>query len=181
MARVLTLWEERHIKEMSMKRQERHDPESPRYARQALETAADIIECFDRPCLLENPALALILETRGRDIVSLGVRDHAHAVRGFKMWDVRRPAYITRAFDVVLCDAMDPTLSLRELRQAVRVLTHFKPRTPLMVACPASRKDAFLRVFADFELEPTGFRASLENPESMNGEVEFYANFDLPT
>jgi hypothetical protein len=181
MARVLSLWEERHIKEMSMKRQERLEQKAPSMARQTLERAADVVECFDRPCLLGSTALAMTLEARGREIVALGAKDRADRIQGFRLWDVRRPSYIEQAFDLVLCDAMDASVSLAELRQAIRVLTHFQPKSPLIVACPASRKDSLLRVFADFGLEATGFRLNFEKPETLDGEeVEFFANFDLP-
>ena len=102
-------------------------------------------------------------------------------VAGFRKWDITRPPYLPQKFDLIVCDPPFFNVSLRELRQAIRVLSHFDASVPLMLSYPVRRKEALLRVFADFELEPTGFKPRYETVEECEkNDIEFFANFDLP-
>lgn len=164
-----------------MKRQERHELEQYFFDPVSVERVVEIASFFDRPCLLCAPTIGSAMAKLDRPATTLDIDDRFADVPGFRRWDLTRPTYLQETFDLIICDPPFLNVSLRELRQAIRVLSHFDNATPLMVSYPIRRKDALLRVFADFEIVPTGFRPKFATLEaSERGEIEFFANFALP-
>lgn len=164
-----------------MKRAELHENEQYFFDSRTLGQVADIVDCFEEPVLLGAPMVGMTLAARGRSVCVLDIDDRFSDLPGYRHWDLRRPTYLDQKFDLVVCDPPVVNTSLRELHQAVRVLTQFNTSVPVMIAYPSRRRDALMRVFADFGLQPTGFRPAydrLDVPE--RADVEFYANFELP-
>jgi hypothetical protein len=118
---------------------------------------AVLLERYPRPCCLCAPKVAAELEHRGRDVLLLE-RDARFAwLRGFRTWDLYRPAPLRERPDVFLVDPPFTKVSLSQLFTALRVATGGDFARPLFVCHLADRADDVVGALAPFGLRATSF------------------------
>ena len=97
---------------------------------------------------------------------------------GFQRFDLYRPTFQPEKFGVIICDPPFWNVSLSQLLNAIRLLSHFNANQPLAICYPTRRAKNLLRTFAAFELKPSGFFPQYESVQNVaRNEIEFFANF----
>lgn len=118
---------------------------------------ADLLEPFQRPCVLCAPTVGIELEDRGVQVTTLDMDERFASLRSFKKWDVLRPTLLGEEFDIIFCDP-PLSVSLSQLFNAIRLLARFDFAHPVMITYLTRRSDALLSTFAPFKLLETAFR-----------------------
>jgi hypothetical protein len=129
---------------------------------------ADLVECFDHPCVVEAPYVGQELHRRGTPCAVFTDRTEFEHLPGFRRWNLRKPIYLTDEFDFVVV-APDAEVRGPELYAALRVLCHFHYETPILVVVQPQRA---ARLSA--ALEPFDVRVD------TLGEATVLVNFELP-
>ena len=160
--------------------QERHQREQYFFDGPTLAELADLVERFERPCLLCAPMLGEELHRRGRDVCVLDVDRRFRHLPGFVEWDLTAPRRLGEEFDLILCDPPFFQVPLSTLFDSVRVLCRYDFTRPVMVSYLVRRQFALLGAFVPLGLGPTGYRPRYASVQPCEpSEVEFFANFDL--
>jgi len=80
-------------------------------------------------------------------------------------------------FSLILCDPPFHKISLSQLFAAVRSLSHYDFRQPVLISYLERRSAALLGTFAPFKLRPTGYHPSyLTVQDTERTAVEFFSN-----
>lgn len=157
---------------------ERHENEQYFFTQATAGDFADLLEPFDRPCVLCAPKVGAELEERGVDVVTLDIDERFASLRSFRRWDIYRPERLEHRFGVVFCDPPFFNVSLSQLFRAVRVLAHFDFAQRVAVTYLTRRREALLATLAPFKLQPFPFeiRYLTVQPCSRN-RIELFTNF----
>lgn len=140
---------------------------------------ADIGARFEFPCALCAPFLGIELEKRAVKTRVLDSDERFSHLAGFEPFDLRRPRYLNENFGVIFCDPPFWNVSLREILAAIRVLSRYDSGQKLAICFPTRRAAALLRVFAEFELQPSGFFPKYRTVQDVErNQIEFFANFE---
>src|SRR5438128_194534 len=111
-----------------------------------------------RPCCICAPLLGKELESRGIAVTILDIDERFENLRGLQKYDIYRPSWLEAEFDLIVCDPPFFSVSLAQLFKALRMLSHNNYAQPLLVSYLARRASSILGTFANFQLEPTGYR-----------------------
>lgn len=168
--------------EPGMKRlDERHEHEQYFFTDETVREICDMLEGFERPCVLCAPMVGAEFARRGRRVRVLDVDTRFSSVAGFVPWDIYRPQFPEEHYDVIFCDPPFFRVSLSQLFFAIRLLARHDSSMPVAVAHLSRRVHAVMGTFAPFNLVPTGYRpqyVTVENAE--RNSIEVFANFDAP-
>jgi hypothetical protein len=135
------------------------------------------LSMYERPCLLCAPMVGRGLVEAGHAPTILDIDDRFSHLPGFLHWDIHRPQWIDRRFDIILCDPPFFTISLSRLFHALRILAHHDYSQPLLIGYLRRRQTALLGTFARFGLEPTGYSPAYITVQSLGrNEIEFFGN-----
>lgn len=160
---------------------EHHHREQYFFDTPTLTRLADLLEPFERPCLLCCPMLGRELVRRGRVVTVLELDERFADLPGFRRWDLARPEWLGETFDVICCDPPFFGLSLTALRRAIDRLARHDPAQPLMITYLARREDALLRAFARYQLAPLdcpiAYATVVDSPRNA---VRLYGNLATP-
>lgn len=160
--------------------EENHQREQYFFDEETLRTLGDLVESFSRPCCLCAPMIGRELHRRRRSVRVLDVDRRFADLPGFVEWDIYRPRRLDEEFDVILCDPPFFNVSLSTLFKAIRLLCHFDLTRKVMISYPRRRADAVVKVFAPFDLRPTGCKPGyLTVQKCEKNDIEFFANWDL--
>lgn len=133
-------------------------------------------------CCLCTPLLGEHLERAGAKVCILDVDERFAKLKGFRKFDIYRPAWQGDAFDVIVCDPPFYNVSLSQLFSAIRALAQFDFQQPMMVSYLKRREPAVLGTFAKFGLRPSGYFPTYQTVErSQKNEIEFFTNLDAET
>lgn len=147
---------------------------------QTIDAVADLLEDFERPCVLCAPTVGLELEEHGVDVTTLDIDERFNDLAGFQSWDIFRPQHLQQRFDVIFCDPPFFNVSLSQLFAAIRMLAHFDFNQQLMVSYLKRRQNALLGTFGPFNLEATDWSPQYRTVQPCEkNEIEFFANFPL--
>lgn len=159
---------------------ERHDQEQYFFNQQTVDAVADLLEPFERPCVLCAPMVGIELEDRGTDVVTLDIDERFNALRSFRRWDLYRPERIEQRFGVIFVDPPFFGPSLSQLFHALRVLAHFDFTQRIAVSYLVRRRNAVLGTFVPFMLRATGFCPGYRTVKRCErNDIEVFANFEL--
>lgn len=138
---------------------------------------ADFLTRYERPCCLCAPMVGRALARLGHPVTSLDIDERFAGDPGFERFDLYRPRWIERRFDVILCDPPFFNVSLSQLFHTLRQLAHHDPTQPLLVAFLKRRADAIGATFAPFGLAPSGYEPGYLTVQGTdrNG-IELFSN-----
>ncbi|MCG8405414.1 MAG: protein-lysine N-methyltransferase [Phycisphaerales bacterium] len=160
--------------------QERHENEQYFFDQKAVDAVADLLEPFERPCVLCAPMVGVELEDRGTDVVMLDIDERFASHRSFRRWDLYRPERLEQRFGVVFCDPPFFNVSLSQLFHALRVLAHFDFGQPIAISYLSRRRNALLSTFAPFGVQETTDRLRYRTvKECRKNEIVLFANFPI--
>jgi hypothetical protein len=158
---------------------ENHDSEQFFWDEPTVQHLADVAARFEWPCALCTPFLGVELEKRAFPARVLDSDERFSGVAGFEPYDLRRPRFLNEDFGAIFCDPPFWNVSLRELLSAIRVLSRYDSGQKLAICFPTRRSAALLRVFAEFELQPSGYFPKYRTVKNIaRNEIEFFANFE---
>lgn len=135
------------------------------------------LAAFKRIGILCAPMLGQALANSDREITVLDIDERFANVRGFLNWSIYRPQRLPQEFDIIICDPPFFNVSLSQLFQAIRVLSHFNLEQKLLVSYLHRRTNAIIGTFVPFRLEPTGyFPAYVTVQKNEKNRIEFFGN-----
>jgi hypothetical protein len=147
---------------------------------QTLDHLAGFLADWPAPCCLCAPLLGQRLVSRGVAAAILDVDERFAALSGFRRYDLYRPEWIDREFDVILCDPPFFNVSLSQLFTAVRKLSHFRFDQPLMISYLHRRAESLLGTFAPFGMRPTGYHPTYQTVQACaKNDIEFFSNLPM--
>ena len=160
---------------------DRHGSEAQVFDPATASALADVLASCEKACCVCVPTVARELHRRGRPVRLLDADPGCGELPGFVQWDLNQPTRLADEFDIVLCDPPYYGAVLSDVLQAIRLLCHDDFDRRIMIFYLVRREGSLLRVFREFGLRPTGYRAAFE-PDTVGGvrEVECYANWDMP-
>lgn len=132
---------------------------------------------FDNPCCLCTPSLGQELERRGIRARTLDLDGRFSLLQGFRLYDISRPEPLDEQFGIIICDPPFWSVSLGQLLETVKVLSHGDYSQPVIVNYLVSRAPIITSVFAAFGLQPTGYRPGYLTTQNVGrNQMEFYGN-----
>ena len=157
---------------------ERHEREQYFFDESTVDHLARFLSRWPSPCCVGAPMVARRLAEGGHDVTLLDVDDRfADIVPGFHRYDLTRPTWIDRRFDVLLCDPPFFGVSLKQLAAAIQLLSHHDFTQPIVVGYLTRRAEALRSAFARFQLVAAGYRPGyLTVTNEGKNEMELYAN-----
>ncbi len=162
---------------------ELHENEQYFFDRPTLDTLADVVAGFANPCCLCAPLLGQALEGRGVAVRTLDIDTRFAHLKGFMPYDIYRPRWLGEAFGLIVCDPPFFGVPLSQLFTALRLLSRYDYRQPLLVSYLVRRGSNLRGTFARFGLEPTGYRPGYQTVQAVaRNAIEFFSNvlLDLP-
>lgn len=145
-----------------------------------VDALADLLEQFERPCVLCAPRVGEELEERGVEVAALDIDERFNFLSGFRHWDLYRPEPLETQFEIIFCDPPFFNVSLSRLFTAIRLLAKFDYRQRLIVSYLKRRQGAILGTFSRFNLQPTGWSPTYQTVKKCEkNKIEFFANFDV--
>jgi hypothetical protein len=156
---------------------ERHEHEQYFFDAPTLAHLAGVAAAYPNPCCLCAPRLGQELERRGVAVRTLDIDTRFAGLAGFRRYDVFRPEWLGEPFGLILCDPPFFRVSLAQLFTAVRLLSRYDYRQPLLISYLSRRATNILGTFARFDLQPTGYYPGYLTVQNVdrNG-IEFFGN-----
>ncbi len=156
---------------------ERQEIEQYFFSEETLNDLANLAMRFSNPLCLCAPSLGAELERRGVEATTLDLDDRFTHLRGFHPYDLSNPQPVDERFGVIICDPPFLTISLRQLFEAICVLSHNSYTQPLIVNYLHSRGPQLMRQFAHFGLRATGYAPRYGTIQNVGkNRMEMYAN-----
>jgi len=132
---------------------------------------------FNSIGVLCAPMLGKALAKGDRDVTVLDIDERFAKVPGFLPWNIYRPQRLPQEFDIIICDPPFFKVSLSQLFDAIRVLSHYNFNQKLLISYLHRRNDAIIGTFTPFKLEPTGFYPSYTTiKKTETNKIEFFGN-----
>lgn len=158
---------------------ENHQREQYFFDPATVEHLARFLTRFESPCCICAPMVGRAVARLGHPVTNLDLDERFAADPGFEAFDLYRPRWIERRFDVILCDPPFFNVSLSQLFQALRQLAHHDLEQKLVVAFLQRRAEAIRGTFAPFGLEGSGYEPGyLTVQESERNGIELFTNLD---
>ncbi len=157
--------------------QELHGNEQYFFDEQTLDHLSEFASSWDAPCCLCAPLLGQRLAERGVRVTVLDIDKRFNATPGYQHYDIRRPEWLGREFDLIICDPPFFSVSLLQLFVAIRILARNDYEQILLISYLRRRSSAILRTFAPFHVRSSGYCPSYQTVERIRkNEIEVYAN-----
>lgn len=161
---------------------ERHENEQYFFDEKTLQVLSDFLMRFDSIGCVCAPLLGSRLVEQGANVTILDIDERFAHLPGFVEFDVHRPHWIGRHFDVIVCDPPFYSVSLSQLFAALRLLSQHRFDQPLLVSYLKRRETAIMGTFTKFGLAPTGFEPDYVTvQECERNRIEFYSNLPMET
>ncbi len=156
---------------------ENHRNEQYFFDQSTVEKLAGFVSTFESPCCLCAPSLGKKLAELGVDVAVLDIDERFQGVRGFQHWDIYKPTWINRTFDLIICDPPFFNVSLSQLFNAIRLLSQHDFRQRLLVSYLTRRASAIEGTFAPFAITATGFRPGYQTVQKVaRNDIQFFGN-----
>lgn len=159
--------------------EERHELEQYFFDADTVTRFADLLQA-EKCCVLCAPTLGAELERRGADVTILDVDERFRHLKGFRHWDFYRPERLEKRFDLIFCDPPFFNVSLSQLFDAIRVLSHYDFTQRIVVSYLVRRRHAVMGTFKPFGLRPTGVHPGYRTVKKCErNDIELFANFAI--
>lgn len=132
---------------------------------------------YDSIGLLCAPMLGKAFAGMSKQITVLDIDERFSNVPGFLQWDIYRPQQLPQTFQIIVCDPPFFNVSLSQLFNAVRILSHYDPGQKLLISYLHRRQHAIINTFSPFGLGSTGFYPSYVTVQkNEKNKIEFFGN-----
>ncbi len=156
---------------------ERHEHEQFFFDDATVDHLATYLQGFGRVCCLCSPLVGQALVERDHPVTILDIDERFSHLPGFVHYDVYRPRWLEQEFDVILCDPPFFKVSLSQLFDAIRMLSHHNWSQRILLAFLQRRAKAVEGTFAKFGLQGTGHIAGYRTVQvSSKNVIEIFAN-----
>lgn len=118
---------------------------------------------FESICTLCAPMIGKELNCLKKDVTILDIDDRFSSEKGFLNWNIYKPEWINKTFDIIFCDPPFFNVSLSQLFKAIRMLSHNNFEQELMLGYLCRRSEAIIGSFHLFNIKPSGYYPSLCN------------------
>jgi hypothetical protein len=157
--------------------QELHKNEQYYFDEPTLDHLSNFLAQWESPCCICAPMLGKRLAERGMNVTVLDIDERFASVPGFARYDIYRPHWLEREFDIIVCDPPFFNVSLSQLFDALRILSHYRFEQPLLISYLSRRANSILGTFHPFGLRPTGyFPGYVTVQRTERNEIEFFSN-----
>jgi hypothetical protein len=156
---------------------ERQEIEQYFFDRVTLDHLARLAARFPNPCCLCTPSLGAELESRDVEAVTLDIDERFAHLRGFRRYDVLKPEALDDRFGIILCDPPFLSITMPQLCDVMRLLSHGDYHRPIIVNYWVSKSRDITSAFASFGLKPTGYRPTYTSIQNTGrNAMQLYSN-----
>jgi len=156
---------------------ENHQREQYFFDQDTLNQLADFAGSYRNPCCLCTPLLGQELTGRGIETRILDIDERFSHLPGFKAFDIYKPAWLGEEYGLIICDPPFFNVSLSQLFKAIRILSRYDYRQPLLLCYLARRAANVLGTFSHFNLQPSGFYPTYQTVTKIDrNHIEFFSN-----
>ncbi len=156
---------------------ERHEKEQYFFDEDTLARLTTFLSEWSSPCCICAPLLGKYASEQGVPVTILDIDERFSDLAGFQAYDLYKPHWVDKTFDLILCDPPFFNVSLSQLFAALRLLSHHDFGQQLMVSYLVRRERAITGTFAPFRLQPTGYRPTYQTVKrGPKNEIEFFSN-----
>ena len=159
--------------------EEKHENEQYFFTEETAEFMVQTAMKFNKICCICCPSVGKRLEEKGADVTILDIDKRFSNLSGFKYWDIKQPEYLAEEFDLIIMDPPFFNVSMREIRKAIQILTHFDTkRTKVMISYLSRREKAFKLGMKPFEMEAMEYVPEYNTVDvtEIKNRIEFYVN-----
>jgi len=159
--------------------EEKHENEQYFFNKDTVEYLTRAAMSFDRVCCICCPSVGKRLEELGNNVTILDIDDRFSDLNGFIHWDIKNPSYISDEFDLIIMDPPFFNASMREIRKAIQMLTHYDTKkTKLMITYLSRREKAFKNGMKPFNMEAMEYVPEYNTVDvtEPKNRIEFYVN-----
>ena len=157
--------------------EERHEQEQYFYSRDTVLHLADFVQTFSFPCCLCTPLVGQELVKRGKRIRILDIDTRFSQLPGFCFYDLYRPKWLEEEYDLIICDPPFFKVSLSQLFQSIRLLSHYNMKQPLLISYLKRRAASLIGTFSPFGLAASGYSPDYLTVQMTSyNEIEFFTN-----
>jgi hypothetical protein len=158
---------------------ELHKNEQYFFDDETLQHLTSLLIPFENICILCAPMLGLALSKAKKDVTILDIDDRFSAAKGYFNWNIYKPQWIEKTFDIIFCDPPFFNVSLSQLFKAIRMLSHNNFEQKLMMSYLSRRSSAITGSFHLFNLQPTGYYPSYVTVQKTEkNQIEIFSNLD---
>ena len=121
--------------------------------------------------------IGVALNELKKDVTILDIDDRFKNAKGYLNWNIYRPQWIDKTFDIIFCDPPFFNVSLSQLFKAIRMLSHNNFEQKLMLCYLSRRKEAITGSFQVFNLKPSGYIPSYKTVQKTEkNKIEMFSN-----
>lgn len=159
---------------------ERHQNEQYFFDENTLNVLVRFLSIWEAPCCICAPLLGKWAEEQGIPVTILDIDDRFSDLKGFRHYDIYRPQWVDKEFDLIICDPPFFNVSLSQLFNALRLLSHHNFEQYLLLSYLRRRTSAVTGTFSPFLLQPTGCCTGYQTvKKSERNEIEFFSNLPV--
>ncbi|HEY0073701.1 MAG TPA: hypothetical protein VGB77_06330 [Abditibacteriaceae bacterium] len=156
---------------------ELHENEQYFFAPETVKHLADFAAQWERPCCLCAPLVGAELEKRGIEAITLDCDERFSHLKSYRHFDLFRPQWQGEEFGLIICDPPFFKVSLAQLFNAIRVLSRYDFKQPLLMCYLTRRATNLCGTFTPFNLEATGYHPTYQTVRNLErNEIEFFGN-----
>lgn len=159
--------------------EERHENEQYFFTEETIEYITQMAMNYAKVCCICCPSIGKRLEELGADVTILDIDERFNQLEGFRHWDIKKPVYISDKFDLIIMDPPFFNVSMREIRKAIQVLTHYDTtETTIMISYLTRREAAFKAGMKPFEMKSMNYIPEYNTVDVTDPKrrIEFYVN-----
>jgi hypothetical protein len=134
---------------------------------------------FESICTLCAPTIGIALNKLKKDVTILDIDDRFSNAKGYLNWNIYKPQWINKTYDIIFCDPPFFNVSLSQLFKAIRMLSQNNFEQKLMLSYLSRRTGAITGSFHLFNLQPIGyFPTYVTVKKTEKNLIEFFSNID---
>ena len=157
--------------------EEYHKNEQYFFNQATLENLESLTNEFENICCLCAPSFGKHLIEKDRQCATLDIDKRFETLEGFQYFDLSKAKWTDQQYDLIVCDPPFFNVSLRQLLQAIRVLSNYNPQQKLLICYLERRSRTFLEVFKEFGLEQTELYAGYQSVQPIEkNKIVFFGN-----
>lgn len=158
---------------------ELHEHEQYFFDKATITQLTTFLSQFESICTLCAPMIGKALNDLKKDVTILDIDDRFSTEKGYLNWNIYKPAWINKTFDIIFCDPPFFNVSLSQLFKAIRTLSHNNFDQNLMLSYLSRRSEAITGSFHLFHLQPTGYFPTYVTVQKIErNQIEIFSNID---